>query len=80
MGKMEKNGKKIMQLKWPKYPKPKDKNIGWTKQKMSESILSIDYRVGACGSDMVGGGQEIIIVIAITIVQLVVTNADLDGA
>jgi hypothetical protein len=29
---------------------------------------------------MVGGGQEIIIVIAITIVQLVVTNADLDGA
>ena len=47
---------------------------------LNESILLIDYRVGACGSDMVGGGQEIIIVIAITIVQLVVTNADLDGA
>ena len=28
-----KNGKKIMQLKWPKYQKPKDKNMGWTKHK-----------------------------------------------
>ena len=33
MGRMEKNGKKITQLKWPKYQKPKDENMGWTKQK-----------------------------------------------
>ena len=32
MGKMEKNRKKIMQLKWPKYQKPKDENMGWMKQ------------------------------------------------
>jgi hypothetical protein len=56
------------------------KNQKWDERSKNESILLIDYRVGACGSDMVGGGQEIIIVIAITIVQLVVTNADLDGA
>ena len=31
MGKTEKNGKKITQLKWPKYQKPKDENMGWTK-------------------------------------------------
>ena len=29
---MAKNGKKIMQLKWPKYQKPKDENKRWTKQ------------------------------------------------
>ena len=27
----KKNGKKSMQLKWPKYQKPKDKNMGWMK-------------------------------------------------
>ena len=26
-----KKGKKIVQLKWPKYKKPKDENMGWTK-------------------------------------------------
>ena len=31
MDKTEKNRKKITQLKWPKYQKPKDKNKGWTK-------------------------------------------------
>ena len=31
MGKTEKTGKKISQLKWPKYQKPKDKNMGWMK-------------------------------------------------
>ena len=30
---MEKNGKKITQLKWTKYQKPNDKNMGWMKQK-----------------------------------------------
>ena len=30
MGKTENNGKKITQLKWPKYQKPKDENMGWT--------------------------------------------------
>ena len=30
--KTEKTGKKITQLKWTKYQKPKDKNMGWTKQ------------------------------------------------
>ena len=33
MGKMEKNGKKITQLRWPKYQKAKDENMGWTKHK-----------------------------------------------
>ena len=28
----KKTGKKITQLKWPKYQKPKDENMGWTKQ------------------------------------------------
>ena len=28
MGKTEKTGKKITQLKWPKYQKPKDENMG----------------------------------------------------
>ena len=32
MGKKEKTGKKITQLKWPKYQKQKVENIGWTKQ------------------------------------------------
>ena len=34
MGKAEKNGKKIAQLKLtqPKYQKPKDKNMGWMKR------------------------------------------------
>jgi hypothetical protein len=27
-----KKGKKIKQLKWPKYQKPKDENMGWRKQ------------------------------------------------
>ena len=27
----KKNGKKITQLKWPKYQKPKDENMGWTR-------------------------------------------------
>ena len=34
MGKTEKNGKKITQLKWPKYLQPKTKTIGWTKHKL----------------------------------------------
>ena len=32
MGKTEKNRKKISELKWPKYQKPEDENMGWTKQ------------------------------------------------
>ena len=28
------DGKKITQLKWPKYQRPKDKNMGWTKHKL----------------------------------------------
>ena len=31
MAKTEKNRKKITQLKWPKYQKPKDENMGWLK-------------------------------------------------
>ena len=37
MGKTEKTGKKITQLKWPKYQKPKDENMGWTKHKLQSS-------------------------------------------
>ena len=32
MGKTEKNQKQITQLKWPKYQKPKDENMGSFKQ------------------------------------------------
>ena len=42
MGKMEKKGKKITQLKWPKYQntkKPKDGKMGWTKQIATFPIL-----------------------------------------
>ena len=38
MGKTEKTGKKIMQLKWPKYQKLKDEIMGWTKHKKPKSI------------------------------------------
>ena len=37
MGKTEKTGKKITQLNWPKYQKPKDKNMGWTKCKIGHT-------------------------------------------
>ena len=30
-GQEGKKGMKIMQLKWPKYHKPEDENMGWTK-------------------------------------------------
>ena len=30
---LKKKRKKIMQLKWPKYQKPKEKNMGWMKYK-----------------------------------------------
>ena len=38
---MEKTRKKISQLTWPKYHKPKDKNMGWTKQKPLERRQSL---------------------------------------
>ena len=51
MGKTEKNGKKIKQVKWPQYQKPKDENMGWTKhvtaasQKISdtEALSHLNY-------------------------------------
>ena len=45
MGKTEKTGKKIMQLKWPKYKKPKDENMGWTKHKPYKEDLDIVFCV-----------------------------------
>ena len=36
MGKTEKKRKKITQIKWSKYQKPKDENVGWTKYKWSK--------------------------------------------
>ena len=39
MGKMEKSRKKIMQLRWRKYQKPKDENMGRTKH-ISISVWS----------------------------------------
>ena len=36
MDKTEKSKKKIVQLKWPKYQKPIDKNIRWTKQNLTD--------------------------------------------
>ena len=40
MGKTEKNEKKIMQLKWSKYQKPKDEFMGWTKHKLRQSVVT----------------------------------------
>ena len=37
MCKTEKNRIKITELKWPKYQKPKYKNIQWTKQKVTKN-------------------------------------------
>ena len=42
MGKSEKTGKKITKLKWPKYQKTKDENMGWTKY----------YKTWFCDSDL----------------------------
>ena len=39
MGKMEKTGKKITQLKWPKYQKPTDK-YGMNKTKVRVKFTS----------------------------------------
>ena len=39
--KRKKTGKKIMQLKWPKYQKPKDENMGWTSPIYNLSLHSI---------------------------------------
>ena len=42
------NGKKITQLKWPKYQKPKDEHMGWAKQcrkkKTQKKIFTITSR------------------------------------
>ena len=38
MDKTEKNGKKIRQLKWPKYQKPKDEKMGWMKHKKTNNL------------------------------------------
>ena len=40
MGKIIKNGKKITHLKWPKYQKPKDENMGWDQTKWLENLSS----------------------------------------
>ena len=33
-GQNGKKGKKVTKLKWPKYQRPKDENMGWTKHKI----------------------------------------------
>ena len=38
-GQDKKNRQKITQLKWPKYQKTKDENMGWTKHKSSQISL-----------------------------------------
>ena len=40
IGKTEKNGKKIAQLKWQKHQKPKGINMGWTKQKARKVCMT----------------------------------------
>ena len=44
-GQDRKKRKKITQLKWPKYQKPKDKNMGWTKLKRRYMLWLIAYFV-----------------------------------
>ena len=41
MGKTEKPEKKITQVKWPKYQKPKDENMGWTKNATDDKCDAI---------------------------------------
>ena len=43
IGKTEQKGKKITQLKWPKYQKPKDENMGWTKHR-SNYLVGLDFQ------------------------------------
>ena len=48
-GRDGKNGKKIMQLKLPKYQKPKDQNMGWTKPVSSKHIFcSANFNIIKC--------------------------------
>ena len=42
IGNTGKNVKKITQLKWPKYQKPKDKNIGWSDKK---KLFKLDEKI-----------------------------------
>ena len=46
MGKTEKNGKKITQLKWPKYQKPRGENMEWTKYWTKRSSFVIQFTMG----------------------------------
>ena len=41
--KKKKNGKKIAKLKWPKYQKPKDKNMGWKKQRFQCNCVIVGW-------------------------------------
>ena len=47
MGKTGKNRKKITQLKWTKYQKPKDINMGWTKLKWVQIPIVSIYSAGS---------------------------------
>ena len=38
LGKTKKNGKKITQLKWPKFKRPKEENMRWTKNKTANNL------------------------------------------
>ena len=44
MGKTEKPRKKIVQLKWPKYQKPKEENMGWTKHKFLQNTIDAKFQ------------------------------------
>ena len=52
-----KNGKKTTQLKWPKYQKPKDKNMGWTKQLGLSSIIHTNERCLFMNSNLKHAGN-----------------------
>ena len=41
LSKTGKNRKRIIQLKWPKYQKPKDENMGWMKQMCKFSFMKL---------------------------------------
>ena len=45
MCKTAKTGKKIIQLKWPTYQKPKDENMGWTKYSFWYQRKSVGQKI-----------------------------------
>ena len=52
MGRTEKNGKKTTQLKWPKYQKTNDENMGWMKHNWRKFIVKSKKNLSNITNDL----------------------------